>query len=294
MRRFLKLSLLLLLALVLLPASGYIGLLWSRPARTDKQAFLFRGVHYSRQARREPRPLLIHLVEIDLTAPGIGFLVTPGDAGSELDYLARTTSEFLTEHRLQLAINGSFFKPFYVNTIWDYYPHRGDPVDATGLSIANGRTYSPASPAIPALCLWPGQARIRLRCPPQTTNALAGGALLLVNGASVVRARPYTVDDLHPRTAVAVDESGTRLWLVVVDGRQPGYSEGVTMAELAEIVLALGAESGLNLDGGGSTTLVMAGPFGPQTLDAPIHTRLPMRQRPVANHLGVYALPLAR
>jgi hypothetical protein len=81
---------------------------------------------------------------------------------------------------------------------------------------------------------------------------------------------------------------------VVVDGRQPGYSEGVTLAELAEIVLALGAESGLNLDGGGSTALVMAGPFGPQTLDSPIHTRLPMRQRPVANHLGVYALPLSR
>jgi exopolysaccharide biosynthesis protein len=111
---------------------------------------------------------------------------------------------------------------------------------------------------------------------------------------SLVRPHPSRADDLHPRTAAAVDETGTKLWLVVVDGRQPGYSEGVTLAELAELMVALGAETGLNLDGGGSTTLVMAGPFGPKTLNAPIHTRLPMRQRPIANHLGVYALPPGR
>jgi hypothetical protein len=63
------------------------------------------------------------------------------------------------------------------------------------------------------------------------------------------------------------------------------------LAVLAEIALALGADTALNLDGGGSTTLVMAGESGPQLLNAPIHTRIHMRERPVGNHLGVYALP---
>lgn len=83
------------------------------------------------------------------------------------------------------------------------------------------------------------------------------------------------------------------LWLILIDGRQRNYSEGVTLNELADIAIALGAETALNLDGGGSTTLVVAGPNGPQTLNSPIHTRIPMRQRPVGNHLGLFARSIA-
>ena len=108
----------------------------------------------------------------------------------------------------------------------------------------------------------------------------------------MVRDRSTYHDSLHPRTAVAVGAQSKTLWLIVVDGRQRNYSEGVTIGELADIVLELGAETALNLDGGGSSTLVMAGHWGPRALNAPFHTRIPMRQRPVANHLGVYALPL--
>jgi hypothetical protein len=48
----------------------------------------------------------------------------------------------------------------------------------------------------------------------------------------------------------------------------------------------------LNLDGGGSTTLVMQQNQGVRTLNAPIHTNVPLRQRPIANHIGIYAPPL--
>ena len=75
----------------------------------------------------------------------------------------------------------------------------------------------------------------------------------------------------------------------------PAVQEHLEQAEevfLPSIVLELGAETALNLDGGGSSTLVMAGHWGPRALNAPFHTRIPMRQRSVANHLGVYALPL--
>jgi exopolysaccharide biosynthesis protein len=56
---------------------------------------------------------------------------------------------------------------------------------------------------------------------------------------------------------------------VVVDGRQPNYSEGVSLVELAEILRHHGAYTALNLDGGGSSALVVAGPHGnPQVLNA--------------------------
>ena len=65
----------------------------------------------------------------------------------------------------------------------------------------------------------------------------------------------------HPRSAVALAADGA-VWLVVVDGRQP-LSRGVTLEELAELLLALGAADALNLDGGGSSTLVVRPPGGP-------------------------------
>ena len=64
----------------------------------------------------------------------------------------------------------------------------------------------------------------------------------------------------HPRTAVGIAGGGRRLLLVTVDGRQKPYSDGMTLRELATLMLALGAPDALNLDGGGSTTMVTADP----------------------------------
>lgn len=76
----------------------------------------------------------------------------------------------------------------------------------------------------------------------------------------------------------------------VVDGRQPNYSEGVTLEELALLLREYGAHDAMNLDGGGSTTLVMEGDNGqPVLLNSPIDSRIPGRERAVANHLGIFA-----
>ncbi len=61
----------------------------------------------------------------------------------------------------------------------------------------------------------------------------------------------------YQRTAVATNQKGDKLWLIVIDGKQPFYSDGVTIAELTEIMINLGVDKALNLDGGGSTTLVV-------------------------------------
>jgi hypothetical protein len=98
---------------------------------------------------------------------------------------------------------------------------------------------------------------------------------------------------VHPRTAVGLADDGWRAWLVVVDGRQEGYSLGVALHELAVLLRALGATEGINLDGGGTSALVVQGPdTQPLVLNRPIHRGEPGRERVSASHLGLWALPL--
>jgi hypothetical protein len=86
-----------------------------------------------------------------------------------------------------------------------------------------------------------------------------GGYPTLVSGARVV-AKPCSQSLClrHPRTAVAVKKNG-RLLLVVVDGRRKGWSVGMTLVELARELRRMGARRAMNLDGGGSSTMVLRG-----------------------------------
>lgn len=263
-----------------------------RPLPTNIQTEPFTGVKYSRIVKREPRPLMLHIVEIDLTAEGIGFVGTTGDLSLNpaYEFWGKTTGSFLEEAGAQIAVNGGFFYPFYETTPWDYYPKAGEPVNVDGLSMAHGVVYSPVRNRWAVLCINGTTVTIeRDDCPTGTEQAVAGSVMLLRDG----RIPPRLQNKLNPRTAVALDAAGETMWLVVVDGRQRWYSEGMTLTELAELLQDLGAHNALNLDGGGSTTLVMMEKDGrSQTINAPIHTRIPMRQRPVANHLGVFANPV--
>ncbi len=80
------------------------------------------------------------------------------------------------------------------------------------------------------------------------------------------------------RTAVGATANG-KLLVVVVDGRQPGYSRGMTLRELAELMQTLGAVNALNLDGGGSSTMVVNGLVANRPSDG--------RERSVSNALVV-------
>jgi len=76
---------------------------------------------------------------------------------------------------------------------------------------------------------------------------------------------------------------------LVVDGRQPGYSEGVTFPELADLLISYGAFTGVNMDGGGSSTMIIKGVDGDaRILNSPIDQNVPGKERQVANHLGLY------
>ncbi|MBN1427749.1 MAG: phosphodiester glycosidase family protein [Anaerolineae bacterium] len=262
-----------------------------RPAPGPAHQTLFEGITYIRDVRSQPRPLVIHIILIDLDAPGIGFLVTPPDPLDGHQLRARTTSQFLAEHDLQLAINGDFFEPWRDNSPLDYYPHPGDPVDVTGFAASKGMIYSQGMVNHPTLYLSDDNIAGFGEPVGEVYNAISGNRLFVKDG------QPYRMSleesyhqHRHPRTAVALDKTGSILILVLVDGRQWRYSEGVSIPELAQIVIEHGGYTALNLDGGGSTDLVIADRSGkPVILNAPIHNHIPYKERPVGNHLGIYA-----
>ena len=82
--------------------------------------------------------------------------------------------------------------------------------------------------------------------------------MLLSDGLDVVGTCVGAVCGRNPRTGVGVTADG-KILLVVVDGRQPKWSVGATMHEFARIFRQLGATRAMNLDGGGSTTMVVNG-----------------------------------
>jgi len=84
--------------------------------------------------------------------------------------------------------------------------------------------------------------------------------------------------DRHPRTAVGFSADSTRLFCFVVDGRQPGYSVGMSLYELAGLMLNYHVYQAINLDGGGSTTMVVQHHVVNRPSDA-------TGERPVANAL---------
>ena len=123
---------------------------------------------------------------------------------------------------------------------------------------------------------------------------VGGGPRLLTRGRVAVRSRAEGFAPLeapgffasfvkarNPRTLAGVHRDGDLL-LATVDGRQPGWSAGVTLAEAARLMRALGARDALNLDGGGSTAMTVRGELVNRPSD-------PAGERPVSD--GVFVLP---
>lgn len=89
----------------------------------------------------------------------------------------------------------------------------------------------------------------------QVEESVAGYHEVVVNG----EVQNFTDQTRHPRTAVGVKSDGS-FFFYVVDGRQPGVSEGLTLQELGEHMKERGAVQAINMDGGGSATMIARNP----------------------------------
>jgi len=125
---------------------------------------------------------------------------------------------------------------------------------------------------------------------PGVVSAIGGGPEIVRNGAPVFRAGElFTSSQLAPRaprTGLGQLADG-RIILVAVDGRQPGYSTGLSNFELAQALVRLGAVTGMALDGGGSTTMAFDGSLlnRPSSVERPISTAL------LFQYIGVFVPP---
>ncbi len=114
-----------------------------------------------------------------------------------------------------------------------------------------------------------------------TDTAFGAGAMLVSEGQALT-SFSHKVSGYQPRSAVGIDKSGTTLYLVAVDGRQDA-SKGMTMPELANLMVSLGCYSAANLDGGGSTNMVAS-----TVWDKNLRTvNLPTENRKVINAVGI-------
>ena len=291
MKRYSKWFVRFIVVVLLLFISGIAFANRGRPAPVPLKQELYEGVIYRRVVHVFPRPMVAHIIQIDTRQKGIRFLVTPPDSDSEQPLMARTTSQFLEEFGVQIAVNGDAFTPWWSNSPADYYPHAGDPITPLGFSASNGNVY------------WNGQNDDDIGIEPtlyinrrnglsfnnrpnNVYSAISGDRMLLLKGEV---AEDLDDDELDPRTAIGVNRNGRYVYIVVVDGRQPLYSQGATFEELANLLKQHGAFTAMSLDGGGSSTLVIEGEDGlPNVMNSPIDNYLPGRERPVGNHLGIY------
>ncbi|WP_448629475.1 phosphodiester glycosidase family protein [Cellulomonas soli] len=172
--------------------------------------------------------------------------------------ITQDTSDIAAAHGAVFAING------------DYYGFR-----TTGIVIRNGVVYRDEGAREGLAFYTDGHVEVYDETATSAAelldagvwNTLSFGPALLRDGQVAAGIEDVEVDTnignhsiqgAQPRTAVGVIDDN-HLLFVVVDGRSPGYSAGVTMTGLAQIMADLGATTAYNIDGGGSSTMVFDG-----------------------------------
>lgn len=106
--------------------------------------------------------------------------------------------------------------------------------------------------------------RIRMTYPWKMKTAVGGGPVLLQNGEIKItnneelKFAGKAIDDKHPRTAMGYTKDN-KLIILVIEGRNPGKAEGATLTQEAQIFKDLGCREALNLDGGGSSCMLVNG-----------------------------------
>ena len=242
---------------------------------------VFRGVDHAAISMTVPRPVKVQLLRVKLGTPGLSVVATPDNGEAPGETTGERTTSFLKRLGCQAAVNAG---PFDKVTSLE-----GGPLEVSGLHVSGGKVVSKDN-GYPVLLIDAG-GRARIEKNPDPTGikeAVSGFQVVLRDGKTVA-----TDVKLHPRTGAGVSADGKTLWLLVVDGRQVGTSEGCTTVEMAGWLRAMGAEAGVNLDGGGTTTMVLADAEGkPVIINRPIHAGIPGMERPAGSHLGIRAQPL--
>lgn len=267
---------------------------------------LFKGIDHARGTNTpdasNPNLTVINVARVDLTDPDIRLKPTPrmetGYADGLRETVGITPSNYLKTQKAQIVINANFFEPSATEV------REGTAMDVGGLMISDGVVVSTQDSSTdsavitfdasnrPGLILtnWPAHSVSGV------ANAVAGSYPVVVNGVNHGRSYlnlPGNLHDAQPRTLFGLSSDRRFLYLMTIDGRQPGYSDGAFDYESGNWMLLVGASDAINMDGGGSTTLVTESSTGnPTRLNKPSFVAAYGRERTVGSHLAVFAKPL--
>jgi exopolysaccharide biosynthesis protein len=216
----------------------------------------------------------VFLAVVDLTNPKVEVKM-----GVNLDKKTLTSS-FARENDCTVAINGEAGNSPGLNSglgVW-----RGNLV-----SLGRDLLHESARYPAPFLsfdqqnrALFISSAFTNRALPSTTYNAIWGRWDVLVNG--VIQGSDYV--SRQPRTTMAISQDGTRLFLMVADGRQAGYSGGMTLPAVGQLLLAFGAYNGMGCDEGGSSCIYLK-KFG-SIVNSPCDNN--GQERPTYTHFGIH------
>jgi hypothetical protein len=208
------------------------------------------GVDYIAITTQSPRLAVVHVAIVDLTAPGLRIEITDRKGEKSL------TSDFARERDCVVAINGEAGKsPIFNAALGPWTGNwvvRGEAVQMEDTNLRPFLAFDRNNRA------WYSQAnRVDRELTPEKYNTLWGRWDLLRHGRFPHDSDSEVFDNPRPRCAMTIDRDGSKLFLLIADGRQPGYSEGIRVNEAAKLLAGLGAHEGMTCDEGGSAAMYL-------------------------------------
>ena len=237
---------------------------WDDPSKVKT---VCPGVIYTDFTLKSPRLIRAFAVRVDIGSGKFGFKVTPRDKdwGKPMpDYpkgtirTRRVTCRKFMEdavangENMVVSVNGSPWGPFQAPWTFKYAGNQG-------LMVSDGQLVAEIRKGRPSFVVYKdGSMEFKLFAPGDDTSAIryaiSGFGFVLKDGKLTPKDSPKA--KLAPRTGYGLSKDKRYLYIIAIDGRQAAYSMGASTYEVGQFLCHLGAYSGLNMDGGGSTTLI--------------------------------------
>jgi len=258
------------------------------------------GIQFAKVTVSSPRVMDVHCLRIDSENRWVRFATTgraPTYVVNSTETVRKTTRNFMRAARsdgtnMVVGINGDGFQPWPV-------PYAEESLtDLTGLAVSDGVLVSPATGEPSFVVFDDGTMTVTPGLPNLigVKVAISGFSFVLSGGVSIAGGT-----DLHPRTGIGVSQDSRYAYFVVIDGRRTGFSEGATTGEVGDWLLHFGAYDGLNMDGGGSSTMALFDPSaagdGVVLLNTPVGNGITCggncapSERANGNNTGVFMAP---
>ena len=275
-------------------------------------ASLYPGVKYAHYnatvPNGDPRTNQINCVQIDTTTPNLRFYAAPRYSSyvENLQETSRqTTRNFITtsqttNQKVVAAINGNGYT----------VEGAAGSADLTGFAVSEGVLVSPGgvsseNPITRSSFIVnkQGNASIVPTVPygyniSNVQTAVSGfitDGICLSNGTPIGAAgSPEWHDTLNPRTGIGISQDSRYVYFITIDGRQSGVSEGAYVLEVGSCLKYFGSYNGLNMDGGGSSTMAWWNPgnSSSELLNVPVGLGdVPGTERSVGINIGVCYVP---